>query len=163
MLHFKKAFGYIKDNPFVTQRVVEIELPPWQVVFGPTKRRKVNQHWWRSENKSSCVLEQQLTSWVCIPSPSDGGSKLVVSRWCRWDARFVCLALRSNGWWANLMGGCWSSMVGSVGMGKRAIWRPNWNSCRRGHKPSGKGKRRWSFLILAVASKQGADISSAYS
>jgi len=30
-----EALGYIKDNPFVTQRVVEIELHPWQVVFGP--------------------------------------------------------------------------------------------------------------------------------
>src|SRR5438309_11681710 len=65
----------------------------------------------------------------------------------------VSLALRSNGWWANLMGGCWSSLLGSVGMGNRAIWRPNWNVFRHGHTPSGKGKRRWSFLILAVASK----------
>ena len=30
-----EAFGYIQDNPFVTQRVVEIEVHPWQVVFGP--------------------------------------------------------------------------------------------------------------------------------
>jgi uncharacterized protein YciI len=30
-----EAFEYLKDNAFVTQRVVEVELHPWQVVFGP--------------------------------------------------------------------------------------------------------------------------------
>ncbi len=30
-----EAFGYIQDNPLVTQGVVEIEVHPWHVVFGP--------------------------------------------------------------------------------------------------------------------------------
>jgi uncharacterized protein YciI len=30
-----EALGYLKDNAFVTQRVVEVEVHPWQVVFGP--------------------------------------------------------------------------------------------------------------------------------
>lgn len=30
-----EAFESIQDNPFVTQGVVEIEVHPWHVVFGP--------------------------------------------------------------------------------------------------------------------------------
>lgn len=31
----KEAFEHIKDNPFLTQQVVQVELHPWHVVFGP--------------------------------------------------------------------------------------------------------------------------------
>src|SRR5437667_1067096 len=106
-----------------------------------TKRRKVNQHWWQSGNKSSYVLEQQRTSWVCILSPFDGGSKLVVSRWSRWAARSASLALKLNGWEANSTVGCSCSMLGSAGMGQKTIWRPNWNGCKHGPKPSAKGEK----------------------
>ena len=30
-----KAFEYIQEKPFVTQRMVELEVHPWQVVFEP--------------------------------------------------------------------------------------------------------------------------------
>lgn len=31
-----EALEYLRDNAFVTQRVVEIEIHPWQVIFGPS-------------------------------------------------------------------------------------------------------------------------------
>ena len=49
------------------------------------------------------------------------------------------------------------------GHGQRATWKPNWNACKHGHKLSGKGKKRWSSLMLAVVSKQGDGTFNAYS
>lgn len=57
-----EAFGYIQNNPFVTQAVVEIEVPRRPGGLRATKRRKVKQHWWPSENTSFYGLEQPLTS-----------------------------------------------------------------------------------------------------
>ena len=42
-------------------------------------------------------------------------------------------------------------VLGSAGIGNKTVWRPNWNGCKRGHKASAKGKKRWRSPILAVA------------